>query len=312
MKPKLTAAWGCWHKNWEAEELSKFKKESMSVEERLREQLVAAKEEMAKMRREMSGTENVEEEMKRLMEEKLAEEKEKRIEHTKEMAVRRIAKRELSKGWLGWLEPYLEEKRRKQLMKNAASRLAKPRVVASFSKWNQDWAAEEQEKATNALKAKARWGEAANSLPPMAHSGKFAQVEVRRWPIVRNAPRAENIETTAELRKWGRVQCFGTSIFIFGSFINFAAFALAAASVLAPLEAVQFITNLVFGKIVHGHTISGKMKVGSFLTAIGTIVAIACGPMSVYEFEIDDLLCFWQSPLWIAYVSFAYASATFI
>ena len=31
------------------------------------------------------------------------------------MAVRRIAKRDLTRGWLGWYEPYAEEKRGKAL-----------------------------------------------------------------------------------------------------------------------------------------------------------------------------------------------------
>lgn len=161
---------------------------------------------------------------------------------------------------------------------------------------------------TNALKAKPRWAAATNSLPTRAHSGQVTSIA----RIARDVLPADSDKTRSELRKWRLVHWFGTFIFVFGSFINFAAFALAAASVLAPLEAVQFITNLVFGSIVHGHTISGKMKIGSVLTAMGTIIAVSFGPMSVNEFEIDDLLCFWEAPLWIAYVVLAYAAAMLI
>ena len=40
--------------------------------------------------------------MQRQLEERLAREKQKRIEHTQEMALRRIGKRDLSKGWVAW------------------------------------------------------------------------------------------------------------------------------------------------------------------------------------------------------------------
>jgi hypothetical protein len=43
----------------------------------------------------------------------------------------------------------------------------------------------------------------------------------------------------------------GLLVFIIGSFGNFAAFTFAPASVLVPLEAVQFVTNVVFNKCIN-------------------------------------------------------------
>lgn len=54
------------------------------------------------------------------------------------------------------------------------------------------------------------------------------------------------------------------------------------------------------------------MKVGSALTAVGVGIAVGCGPMSVFEFSIEDLLCFWRDPMWLAFVGCAYAAALLI
>ena len=89
------------------------------------------------------------------------------------------------------------------------------------------------------LKARARW--AAVHERATARRSKTEAVAAMAGPVYSD-------EALAALARWTRIKNGGTAIFIFGSVINFAAFAFAAASVLAPLEAVQFITNLVFGK----------------------------------------------------------------
>ena len=42
----------------------------------------------------------------------------------------------------------------------------------------------------------------------------------------------------------------GTGIFFSGSLINFVSYAFAAQSMLASLESIQFVTNLLFGKLM--------------------------------------------------------------
>ena len=194
-KPKLSAAWTNWRKSWNTEQTEKARASTMTVEQRLREQLFEAKKELEALRKANASKADVQEEMQRLLDEKLAAEKEKRIQHTTQMAVRRIAKRELAKGWLGWVEPYLEEKRVRNMLKAAGSRLARPKVVATFSKWKSDWTVEEQHRIHSELKAKAnknaREGKAAQraleeaqraleeqskKLPP----GSVSQEEIKR------------------------------------------------------------------------------------------------------------------------------------
>ena len=49
----------------------------------------------------------------------------------------------------------------------------------------------------------------------------------------------------------------GTIIFVSGSLLNFASYAFAAQSMLASLESIQFVTNLLFGKFMLGaHIVS--------------------------------------------------------
>ena len=100
------------------------------------------------------------------------------------------------------------------------------------------------------LKAKARWT-AVHNRTKESRSVAVAVLAATTGPVYSN-------ETLAALARWTRIKNGGTAIFILGSVINFTAFAFAAASVLAPLEAVQFITNLVFGKCVHGLAISRR------------------------------------------------------
>jgi hypothetical protein len=48
----------------------------------------------------------------------------------------------------------------------------------------------------------------------------------------------------------------GTVVFITGSLLNFVAFAFAPQSILASLEGIQFVTNVLFGKFVLGSDVS--------------------------------------------------------
>ena len=50
-------------------------------------------------------------------------------------------------GWTAWHDVYEEHQRKQRLLKGAATRLAKPKLVASFVKWQRDWEYEEAAKA---------------------------------------------------------------------------------------------------------------------------------------------------------------------
>ena len=66
---------------------------------------------------------------------------------------------------------------------------------------------------------------------------------------------------------------FGTFVFVTGSLLNFASYPFAPQSMLASLESVQFVSNLLFGKVMHGATITYSMWFGTFITLTGTLLA---------------------------------------
>ena len=64
----------------------------------------------------------------------------------------------------------------------------------------------------------------------------------------------------------------GTFIFVSGSLLNFASYAFAAQSTLASLESVQFVTNLIFGRLLLKAKITETMMAGTVLTVTGTVL----------------------------------------
>ena len=67
--------------------------------------------------------------------------KEKRVEHLTQMAVRRMGKKEISRGFEAWADMYFEEQRRKRLLVAVGAKLAKPKLSAGYARWRHDWEA---------------------------------------------------------------------------------------------------------------------------------------------------------------------------
>ena len=117
----------------------------------MKEEIKALKFELEESRRAALEGRGQEAELARQMELKLEAEKEKRIEHTKQMAVSRILKRDLTRGWLAWVTPFLERRKMMRMLQAAGSKLLKPKLVASFKHWLSDWQVVQHEKATMSL-----------------------------------------------------------------------------------------------------------------------------------------------------------------
>ena len=66
----------------------------------------------------------------------------------------------------------------------------------------------------------------------------------------------------------------GTILFVSASLCNFAAFAFAPQSLLASLEAVQFVSNIAFGKFLLGSIVLFRMYVGTGCIVGGTILIV--------------------------------------
>ena len=67
-------------------------------------------------------------------------------------------------------------------------------------------------------------------------------------------------------------------------------YGLAPQSLLASLESVQFVTNIIFGKFMLGTTITRRMYTGTGLIVFGTILAVASCPQNNASFGPERLL----------------------
>jgi len=112
------------------------------------------------------------------------------------------------------------------------------------------------------------------------------------------------IQAQSGEEKKPRVWWIGATTFGIASLINFGAFGFAPAAILAPLESIQFVTNLIFGKFVNKAIITNKMYGGSALVVAGCITAVSFGPNKVAKFTEHDLQQFWYATGWIVYCSF--------
>ena len=160
-RPKLAAAYHHWLRDWDAAVVSAAaghaKLAAMTSEQRLAVQMLKAQElekangdlerELGEARRAMAEGRGMEAERQRLSEAELEREKEKRVEHLKQLAIRRIAQRDLSRGWNGWHGLWAELARRRKLLRQAASRLARPALVGAYMRWRVSWLAESHHKA---------------------------------------------------------------------------------------------------------------------------------------------------------------------
>ena len=77
------------------------------------------------------------------------------------------------------------------------------------------------------------------------------------------------------------------------SIVNFAALTLAPASILVPLEAVQFIVNVAFGKYVRKVEVPMRMLAGVLSMVAGVILAVAFGESSNFCFTEEELMSNW-------------------
>mmetsp|Transcript_35479 Transcript_35479/g.95186 ORF Transcript_35479/g.95186 Transcript_35479/m.95186 type:complete len:554 (+) Transcript_35479:113-1774(+) len=84
-----------------------------------------------------------------------------------------------------------------------------------------------------------------------------------------------------------------------------APYGLAEQSLLASLEAVQFVTNVLFGKFVLDSVVINRMYVGTVLTIIGTTVTVAFTSDESAPVESTlDLQGLWSNPVWLGYLVF--------
>jgi hypothetical protein len=94
----------------------------------------------------------------------------------------------------------------------------------------------------------------------------------------------------------------GTFIFVTGSLLNFASYAFAAQSMLASLESVQFVTNLLFGKFMLGAHVTQTMLAGTFLTVMGTVMAVQFSSKETLDLDTEGIQKLYRNPAYLSYL----------
>ena len=99
-----------------------------------------------------------------------------------------------------------------------------------------------------------------------------------------------------------RTWVIGETVFITCSIVNFAALALAPASVLVPLESIQFVTNVCYSRIVKKAMIPPKMLLGVALAVVGTVLTVVFGASGDSCKTLAQLEWAWTSAIWWIYL----------
>ena len=108
-----------------------------------------------------------------------------RIEHLAEVALRRMRSRTLAQGWTNWLAPYRLGNQRKRILQFASRSLLKPRQSFAFNHWRWDW------KATLARQARDARAEALliERAEVASANAMRAQRRIASWQRMRSVSR---------------------------------------------------------------------------------------------------------------------------
>ena len=110
----------------------------------------------------------------------------------------------------------------------------------------------------------------------------------------------------------------GMALFAVASVVTFGALALASATILVPLEAIQFVVNIAFNRIVRKKPVTGKMYGGTFLIISGIVMVCVFGSNDEAQshacYTPDKLKTYWEAPAWWVYcgVTFTVAAVTYV
>lgn len=104
-----------------------------------------------------------------------------------------------------------------------------------------------------------------------------------------------------------RWRTIGLIIFIVGNLATFAAFGFAAQSLLAALESVQFVSNVVFAKVVHHETITVKMLLSTAMIVGGNVLVVIFSEHHAKLYNSDMLIELYETnTAYHAYLAFAF------
>ena len=106
----------------------------------------------------------------------------------------------------------------------------------------------------------------------------------------------------ARVRRANWLYLSGTFIFFTSTFVVFGAMALAPASILAPIESVQFVANIAFARVVNKVRLTSAAVISSFVIVGGVALAVGSGNHVNKSLGPEHLEKYWESAKWIGYL----------
>ena len=117
-------------------------------------------------------------------------------------------------------------------------------------------------------------------------------------PKFRQSPVAWfNVEQNAN-----RIWLSAMIVFVIANIANFASFAFAAQSLLAALGSIQFVSNVVFSKVVNKETLNPWILVGTVVVVAGCILLVVFGSHESPSFTAEELMDLYSNPAYIVYL----------
>ncbi|GMH54954.1 hypothetical protein TrLO_g10003 [Triparma laevis f. longispina] len=86
----------------------------------------------------------------------------------------------------------------------------------------------------------------------------------------------------------------GTFFFVSGSLLNFVSFGFAAQSLLAALGSAQFISNVFFGSVILGETVTRQTIYGTVVIIMGNAFVVYFSSHTSTVYTADDLISFYD------------------
>jgi len=100
-----------------------------------------------------------------------------------------------------------------------------------------------------------------------------------------------------------RTWLIGFTIFMLGNILNFISFGFAAQSLLAALGSIQFLSNVVFAKIVLHESVSYRVICATFVIVCGNVLLVMFGNQESKTYTLDDLESLYAEPVYLLYIS---------
>ena len=82
----------------------------------------------------------------------------------------------------------------------------------------------------------------------------------------------------------------GATLFVIGSLTNFVSFGLAAQSLLASLGGVQFVANIVFGKVILNETVTSRHLIASIILVAGVVIAVSFSNHESTMYALEEIV----------------------